>query len=371
MQFNGQKIGALTEIIKQSFNTASFTQFLTTRLDKNIDDYTGVGDPFPFKIFNVLKGANMEGWNIDLVHALLTERPKNKLLQLFTLDIGEVKDLAYNDDPARADALEKIINTDPLLDPATFLNGLTQAKKCVCRIEVPEADGKISYGTGFLISKDVVMTNFHVLEGIINNQALIEKTVCRFDYEYLANGSLNKGIEVGLADNPILHTSKYSSLDENPPADINANWPQDQLDYAIVRLKNAVGLEPFGLNSEKSFADDQNIRGWIKEVNPDKAALEKGKHMIILQHPKSQPLKIAIGMSKIMSRDANYRRIRYNINTEPGSSGSAGFDENFKWISLHNLGDPEWVPSYNQGITAISIINDLKLNQFIDFDICK
>jgi hypothetical protein len=209
------------------------------------------------------------------------------------------------------------------------------------------------------------------MKDVINDPVLATKVRCRFDYQYNADGGLNTGIEVGLGSNPVIFSRKYSAFDEHPENSIEVAWPADQLDYAIIRLERSIGEEPIGINASLVQSSPENIRGWIKKVNTDAAALAHGASMVILQHPKSQPIKIAIGLSKVIGSDSCFRRVRYDINTEPGASGAGCFDIGFNWVALHNLGDPDWIPTYNQGIPSRAIIKDLKDNGFTDFDICK
>lgn len=370
MRLTGPQMGELMLIIKNSFNPLTFQTFLTIRIDKDLNDYSPAIE-FPNTILNVIKGANMEGWVPELLDALKSERPRSKELQMFLLQTGEVKDFTYTEDPKKQESLERIVNLDPGIEPEIFMNGLFRAKKCFCRIEVYDEANKVSYGTGFLISADVVITNFHVMKDVIDHPELAPKVKCRFDYQYNADGSLNTGMELGLSQDAVFHYRKYSQFDEHPEKSIEVAWPIDQLDYALIRLERSVGEEPLGINASLVQSSQENIRGWIKKVNTDTAALASGASMVILQHPKSQPIKIAIGLSKVIGSDANFRRVRYDINTEPGSSGAGCFDISFNWVALHNLGDPEWIPTYNQGIPARAIIEDLKSNGFTDFDICK
>ena len=87
--------------------------------------------------------------------------------------------------------------------------------------------------------------------------------------------------------------------------------------------------------------------------------LDGGANIIIIQHPDKKPMKVAIGLGEIMGSDSQRQRVRYSLNTMEGSSGSPCFDDNFDWIALHNMGDPNYYPAYNQGIVALRIMEDL------------
>ena len=61
----------------------------------------------------------------------------------------------------------------------------------------------------------------------------------------------------------------------------------------------------------------------------------------------------------MISVNANGTRVRYRTNTEPGSSGSPCFDQNWSLVALHHSGDPNFdgikQPEYNRGIPIAAI----------------
>ena len=72
--------------------------------------------------------------------------------------------------------------------------------------------------------------------------------------------------------------------------------------------------------------------------------------ILILQHPNTEPLKLAVDTAGVLKLYENGTRIRYATNTEPGSSGSPCFDIDWKLIALHHYGDPQYDQAqYNQG----------------------
>ena len=61
-------------------------------------------------------------------------------------------------------------------------------------------------------------------------------------------------------------------------------------------------------------------------------------------------------MDAIIGMNNNKTRVRYTTNTEGGSSGSPCFTINRELAALHHLGDPDFTPRYNQGITMSAIL---------------
>ena len=182
---------------------------------------------------------------------------------------------------------------------------------------------------------------------------------CQFDYKALADGSRWDGTVVGLhADWDIDH-SEYTRAEAEGVPDREAP-KSNQLDYALVRLAEAVGSRPAVLHPRPEEAVP--ARGWIRV--PDAAPTFAAKMpLLIAQYPHGSPLKLAIDTRAIdkdagLWLNANATRVRYATNTEGGSSGSPCFDQGWKLIALHHYGDPAYNhPRYNQGI-PIGLIRD-------------
>jgi hypothetical protein len=114
--------------------------------------------------------------------------------------------------------------------------------------------------------------------------------------------------------------------------------PVDQLDYAIVRLRQHVPA-----------AADSGPRLPLKPVVHQ---FDTGEAIFILQHPRTAPLKLASGgLVK-----ADERRVFYLANTLKGSSGSPCFDGNWRLVALHRSGEDV----ANVGVPFVAILADLQ-----------
>ena len=352
----GKHIGQLRDIIYQHFTIADLTQILPIRLDKNLENFAPAGG-IQLKAFEIARSANMEGWVADLVDVLIAERPQIKSLHDFACDVGYTFHLedAKTGNKLDLSGLQSMVNADPVFDPAFVLQGIANTRRTVARIEI-SATGT-SYGTGFLVGPDLLLTNYHVLESLITAPSTISTIRVRFDYEANPDGkTVNDGIEIGLAaNNPVLTFSPYCKEDKTGLLKIDdIVWPPDALDYALVRLAEKIGNQPFGVGA---YNANSEARGWIKQGGA--SPMYAGSHMIILHHPAAQPVKISLGLNRVLGCDQHYRRVRHQVNTSKGSSGSPCFDHRFNWIALHNMGDTYWNPTYNQGIPAVAILADL------------
>jgi hypothetical protein len=353
---NGRHIGQLRDIIEQHYSITDLDQLLLIRLEKRLDNYAPTGG-IRQKAFTLINQANMEGWEADLVDALIAERPRIKLLHDFACEVDYTFHLedSITGTKLNRSGLQSMVNADPLFDPAMVLQGIADKRRTVARIEIM-ATGT-SYGTGFLVGPDLLLTNYHVLETLITAPAKVNNIKVRFDYEVSPDGhTVNGGTEIGLsAANPVIAYSPYTEWDKNGIKNIDdIIWPEQSLDYALVRLSEEIGKQSFGVGAVNASSEK---RGWI---TPGAAGpINAGSHLIIFQHPDRQPVKISFGLNRVLGCDQNNRRVRHQVNTLNGSSGSPCFDHRFNWVAMHNMGDPSWNATYNQGIPAAAIVADL------------
>jgi V8-like Glu-specific endopeptidase len=218
----------------------------------------------------------------------------------------------------------------------------------VCRVEI---SGNAA-GTGFLVGPDAILTNYHVVKSVLDGTTPAAKTMCRFDYKALADGSRVEGVVVGL------HPTEWR-LDASPNAPAEdtrtPNNPlptTDQLDYVLLRLTRRIGDEPA---APKGGAESPR-RGWIAFPTVTPVFVSK-MPLMIAQHPDGKPLKLAVDTESVIGVNTNQTRVRYATNTEAGSSGSPVFDLDWNLVALHHLGDPAYdhPPAYNQGVPIDNI----------------
>jgi V8-like Glu-specific endopeptidase len=91
------------------------------------------------------------------------------------------------------------------------------------------------------------------------------------------------------------------------------------------------------------------------ELPSQPPAFEADALIVIVQHPKGQPMKVAF--DTFIGMNANQTRITYRTNTEEGSSGSPCFDASLNLVALHHSGDPRMhLPAdFNEGIPAATL----------------
>jgi hypothetical protein len=247
---------------------------------------------------------------------------------------------------------EKRVTALAMVDLGVWREKLSKTEACVGRVEINDR----GIGTAFLVGPDAVLTNYHVMEQVLLGRTDPSAVAVRFDFKVMSDGSRAEGTRV------LLHAAQWR-LDDSPYSGAEkAGKPEstaptaDELDYALVRLERPVGQQPIdakaGLGAPK--------RGWI-HIPEGPFAFKAKMPLLIAQHPEGAPLKLALDTDGVIGENANATRVRYETNTEPGSSGSPCFDLNWVLIALHHYGDPAFGhPKYNQGVLIHLIRERLK-----------
>lgn len=253
-------------------------------------------------------------------------------------------------------ALERLILPEDNLLPVHFLEEGAKVQKAVARIRT-----RTQFGTGFMVSKSLFLTNNHVIPDV----STANNTRIQFNYQ-------------------LDHYGNALTLDEFT-LDTNVFRTNRALDYTLVRVRPkqvTFGLSPFEGESapHEIFALDvfpqlmPTIRRWPIPVWPSKNAGEVyghiplrrhgfslGQRVSIIQHPDGRRKEAAVHDNKVSQIFANY--FRYTTDTEPGSSGSPVFNNAWDLVGLHHAGGAQdqngrWLS--NQGVRIDKIIADLQ-----------
>ncbi|APR76411.1 Glutamate synthase [NADPH] large chain [Minicystis rosea] len=250
--------------------------------------------------------------------------------------------------PGGAELERFIQQSNSYLDLNLWRTRLGEIEGQVCRVEI----GRSSFGTGFLVGPDLVITNHHVLEAVIAGRIERAEVTLRFDYKRLAGSNVvSDGTEHRLADDWLLDESPASAMDVG-----RGDPDPTELDYALVRLARAPGSEPA---ADRAGA----LRRWIVPAAKPHPFLPRTP-LFIVQHPKSAPIKLALDTDAVVGLNGNGTRVRYRTNTEPGSSGSPCFDQDWNLVALHHAGDPDFSfgheAAFNEGIPFAKIVAHLR-----------
>lgn len=224
-------------------------------------------------------------------------------------------------------SLERLIGASDLF-PICYLEAGLLAARSICRIEVRDRVGRVQgHGTGFMVSKNLMMTNNHVLP----TEDVALYSLAQFNYETDVN----------------LMPKDAKSFRLLPDQFFISNV---ELDYTLVAVEpctdGGVKLSDFG---------------FLPLIAQTGKALV-GEYVSIIQHPGGAPKAVAIRENQIVDIFDHF--IHYVTDTDRGSSGAPVFSDEWKVVALHHSGveDPAKPGHYvaNEGIRVSSIVNDLK-----------
>lgn len=212
---------------------------------------------------------------------------------------------------------------------------------CVC-----SKDGA-RLGTGFLIESasigapvenDVVfVTNAHVLSDTVRGAIPLSAACVSFE---LLPGADGRPVYFDIDE--LLYTS--------PPAPLGHCCKQtENLDVTIVTLKR-LPAQVAGLSASGNLPP---IDGRSKAY--------------VIGHPHGSGLQVSVHDSILLASDEQRRLVHYRTPTDPGSSGSPVFDEQWRVIALHHGGShrvpclkpASGVYPANEGVTLAAIRNGL------------
>lgn len=206
---------------------------------------------------------------------------------------------AFEDNPENIDsAFTGFANVD------TWLKHVERCSHSLCRIEIP---GGTAQGTGFLLQPGTIITNYHVMQPVIDDPSLHSSVVVRFGFQTtLGDRGLSAGIECELADTNWLKASS----------------PTGELDFAIVRIR-AISTNP---------VNAANIT--LYRLTPEEYyTFRPGEALCILQHPLGNAQQIKWG--SVVRINSDDTRVYYTTETLKGSSGAPCFNSDMKVVALH------------------------------------
>ncbi|GIH75688.1 DNA/RNA non-specific endonuclease [Planobispora longispora] len=209
-------------------------------------------------------------------------------------------DLLERDAPEPEAQLEKIINTADFVG-VRYLDAGVLAARGVGRVNIRDDRGRlIGYGTGSLVSPALLLTNHHVL----TDAGAARNSVIEFNYQ--------DGI-----DGRPLHAVMY-------PLDPDRFFLADaERDFALVAVR--------------APAADLAALGFNRMIESEGKAII-GEFVTIVQHPRGEKKQVALRENRIV--DVLDQFLHYVADTEPGSSGSPVFNDQWEVVALHHAAVP-------------------------------
>lgn len=217
--------------------------------------------------------------------------------------------------------LERIINSEDFVD-IRYLEAGVAAARAVCRVNIRNEAGRLAgYGSGSLVSPQLVLTNHHVFP----SARVAAVSALEFNYQD------------GLDGQPL--RPRVFRLD--PDRFFLADRERD---FALVAVRASEQvLATFGFNR-------------LIEAE-GKAVI--GEFVTIVQHPRGQKKQVALRENRIVDLLEHF--LHYEADTEPGSSGSPVFNDQWEIVALHHASvrarDREEFGGYlNEGVRISRIL---------------
>lgn len=348
---SGSQAEAFWKGAREAYDLDEFRRLLRFALDKRLENIT-LGASFDARVYDVIENAERENWVLRLISAATDARPDNVQLRAVAAEVGlTAAPPNLKNTRVAGDSLERIILDSPFHDISAWRVRLGELEGQVCRVEFPAGR---AMGTGFLVGPDLVLTNYHVIEELADGTIAPEEARLRFDYRRAASGmQVFEGTEFSLTDDWLVASGPPSPVDEIP--DPGGLLPAPgELDFAVLRVRGAPGQQRVGFAAQVSEAPE---RGWVRASDIGANGFAMHHILFILQYPKGDPLKLAFGQSEGLN--TNETRLRYQVNTEHGSSGSPCLNASLELVGLHHAGDPSWAPQYNAAVPITAIQNHL------------
>src|SRR5262249_15088033 len=178
--------------------------------------------------------------------------------------------------------------------------------------------------TGFLIGRNVLVTNHHVL----NSPEVASAANCVFNYQVGTDGQPLATRTFRLRPERLFLTS---------PA-------QGGLDYTFVWVDGEPGRE-FGTS----------------RVSRQAFVIAEQEFANVISHPQGRMKEVCVQENEVQWQDDLV--VHYTSDTEPGSSGASVCNNNWQLVALHHASKPSNVPNYpilNEGIKLSAIAADLE-----------
>lgn len=317
-------------------------------LDMFLDDqgFDPLGDvvesgPFRAEVFDLIREFERRGLLDSFVDSVRREYTQSPAIEDLEKRLALADTKAEEQRVVRSFGLERLVRDAGFDDLNLWAGRLVAAGKKICRISYAMDEGNVR-GTGFLVASDLVLTNYHVMEHVIQGQIDPESVQVNFGYAETEHG-VNAGHVVKLATDWLLDNAPYGVADTKE----DGGMPESgELDFALIRLAASAGDKLGWFKLHKSMP---NVQDTI---------------VFVLQHPEGKPLKQSIGMVR---ESTTSMRLRYDADTEPGSSGAAVLDQRLQLVALHHAGDPNFkiTARYNQGVPVALIRKHLAANNDI------
>lgn len=255
------------------------------------------------------------------------------------------RDMLHPDDGL---GLERILGTSDLVE-INFLDIGRRSGRPVGRVQVRDMAGRVrEFGTGFLVSPNLLLTNNHVLPAAESAR----NSLVDFDFEDDESFKPRTPVVFGLAPDRFYYTDAT-------------------LDFTLVAVQPAAN----------DSGAELHTYGYLPlYASKDKVLVDE--YVAVIQHPGGAPKKIALRNNKVIDVFDDF--VHYTTDTDRGASGAPVFNDQWQVVALHHAGVKKrdesgrvlavdgsiWTPAMgddriayiaNEGVRVSSILAHLRL----------
>lgn len=270
--------------------------------------------------------------------------------------------------------LERTVGAANFL-PACFLEEGARVQRAIGRIVLTAAHSGLpagsGWGTGSLVGASLLLTNNHVLpsaafaratagtvqfnyqDGLDGTPLTPDAWALDPDRVFVTDAALDYTL-VGVRERPSL-SLPWALVDEAALSDA----PQGSVAGVFARLREIVSTPSQARRLRRTLA--AGARWGSLRLPAGATAYAVGQYVNIVQHPQGRRKEVAVQDNRVTRVHADV--LRYETDTEPGSSGSPVFDNRWDLVALHHAGgdrdaDGRWLN--NEGIRIDRVVADLR-----------
>jgi endonuclease I/V8-like Glu-specific endopeptidase len=200
-------------------------------------------------------------------------------------------------------ALERVMGKSDLIS-ISFLEKGMQVAQSVGRIHIRDRYNRLlGYGTGFLVSPRLLLTNNHVLE----NAETAATSQIEFNFQDSLLGGPVTSCVARLAPEELFLTDQFQ-------------------DFTLVALCEA-----------DCRAETIQQLSWNMLIE-ESGKVILGEYVNIIQHPNGEVKQLALRENQVIDRLEYF--LHYRTDTAPGSSGSPVYNDQWEVVALHHSGVP-------------------------------
>ena len=298
------------------------------------------------------------------------------------VEVGEEGRVAVED----LGVLERIILPNNNLLPVHFLEEGATKQRAVARIAWKNPPGS-ARGTGWLVGRDIMMTNNHVMA----TKQLAKDLRAEFNYQFGVDGSPETPDAYDFDPDGFFYTNaaldftlvkvkcrslrlqlplrvartddgEYLVLDEMTPATPAAGAGTTAIGGLTNGSAVATTIDSTVFRPPYVFCIPPSNRWGSLQLPAGGVSYATHQHVNIVQHPRGRRKEVAVQENSLANIYTNH--VRYTTDTDLGSSGSPVFNNGWDLLAIHHAGGAKqngmWIN--NQGVRIDRIVTDIRAN---------